>query len=191
MGYYGPASTLVDRLIARAGSLSIDEAFDIYRAHGARVLLKGAAAEREALLQARRAARAARLHPEYEAARQAAAAWRRGLPETQGPWLVVGSAIANAAGALVVEAGLEEDPFQLLIGPWRQVSGPSCQSARAMVRAPDAGSAPGRSIAVRPTIRYPADPTSPGGDLARVRPGSRKGRLGGGAGVAEWQTQPA
>ena len=124
MGQYGPASILVDRVIARAGSLSIDEAFDIYRAHGARVLLKGAAAERHALLRARRAAGSARLSPEYELARRAAVtAWRRALPETQGPWLMVGSAIANAAGALVVENLLDEQEFQLLFGPWRQALG--------------------------------------------------------------------
>lgn len=124
MGQYGPASILVDRVIARAGSLSIDEAFDIYRAHGARVLLKGAAAERHALLRARRAASSARLSSEYELARRAAVtAWRRALPETQGPWLMVGSAIANAAGALVVESLLEEEEFRLLFGPWRQALG--------------------------------------------------------------------
>ncbi|MGH2379844.1 MAG: hypothetical protein ACRDG7_01330 [Candidatus Limnocylindria bacterium] len=163
MGYYGPASILVDRLIARAGSLSIDEAFDIYRAHGARVLLKGAAAEREALLQARRAARTARLHPEYEAARQAAAtSWRRGLPETQGPWLMVGSAIANAAGALVVEAGLDEDPFQLLIGPWRQAIGPLVPVG------PGNGPGTGRRERIRAIDRRAThDPASTRTDLAR------------------------
>lgn len=124
MREYGPAGTLVLRLIERAGALTIDEAADVYRAHAARILVQGSESERLALLQARRAAAKAGLQPEYEQARRAAAtAWRRALPETQGPWLMVGAAIANAAGALVVEDTLDGQPFQLLVGPWRQAIG--------------------------------------------------------------------
>lgn len=104
--------------------LTIDEAADVYRGHVARILIQGSQSERLALLQARRAAANAGLRPEYEQARRAAAtAWRRALPETQGPWLIVGAAIANAAGAVVVEDVLDDRPFQLLVGPWRQAIG--------------------------------------------------------------------
>jgi hypothetical protein len=124
MGKYGPASTLVDRLVARAGALTLDEAADIYQAHAARVLIQGTGAERIGLVKARRAATRAGLLGEYERARHAAAsAWRHGLPETQGPWLMVGSAIANAAGALVIEDSLDDKLFQLLTGPWHQAIG--------------------------------------------------------------------
>lgn len=124
MGEYGPATTLVDRLIARAGSLTIDEAADLYRAYGSRFLLWGAGSEQRALSQARRAAAVAGLSREYERARRSAATeWRRGLPAIQGPWLLVGHAIANAAGALVVHGSLDEKAFNELIGPWRQAVG--------------------------------------------------------------------
>lgn len=124
MGKYGPASTLVDRLIQRAGDLTIDEAADIYQAHAARILIQGSEAERFALVRARRTAIRFGLLPEYELARHTAAtAWRHALPETQGPWLMVGAAIANAAGVLVVEDVLDEKEFQLLIGPWHQAIG--------------------------------------------------------------------
>ena len=124
MGQYGPANALVLRLIERAGSLTIDEAADVYQAHAARILIQGTGVERLAQLHARRAAVRAGLQREYEQARQAAAtSWRHALPETQGPWLMVGGAIANAAGALVVESVLDEKSFQLLVGPWRQAIG--------------------------------------------------------------------
>ena len=124
MGKYGPASTLVDRLVARAGALTLDEAADIYQAHAARVLIQGTGPERIGLVKARRAATRAGLLGEYERARHAAAsAWRHGLPETQGPWLMVGAAIANAAGALVIEDRLDDKLFQLLTGPWHQAIG--------------------------------------------------------------------
>ncbi len=41
----------------------------------------------------------------------------------QGPWLVVGSAIANAAGALVLEEMLDQKDLASLLGPWRQAIG--------------------------------------------------------------------
>ena len=76
------------------------------------------------MARARRAARKADRLPQFEGARHAAArAWRHGLPETQGPWLTVGAAIANAAGALVVEDILDDKSFQLLSGPWQQAIG--------------------------------------------------------------------
>jgi hypothetical protein len=124
MGKYGPASTPVERVIARAGNLTLDEAVDIYHAHAARVLIQGTGAERLGLVKARRAATRAGLLGEYERARHAAAsAWRHALPETQGPWLLVGAAIANAAGALVVEDRLDDKLFHLLTGPWHQAIG--------------------------------------------------------------------
>ena len=124
MGTYGAASTLVERLIARAGNLTLDEAADIYQAHAARLLIQGAETERLGLVRARRAAIRAGLLTEYELARHAAAsAWRHALPETQGPWLMVGAAIANAAGALVVNDLLDDKLFQLLTGPWSQAIG--------------------------------------------------------------------
>ena len=124
MGKYGPASALVDNLVMRAGSLTLDEAADIYQAHAARVLIQGTGAERIGLVKARRSAIRAGLLDEYEQARHAAAsAWRHGLPETQGPWLMVGAAIANAAGALVIEESLDDKLFQLLTGPWHQAIG--------------------------------------------------------------------
>jgi hypothetical protein len=118
---YGGVRSPVDRLIEQAGSLTLDEAVDIYRAHAARMLIQGSGAERRALIAARRAATRAGLAVQYERARHAAAtAWRHGLPETQGPWLAVGAAIANAAGALVVEEVLDDKLYRLLIGPWQQ-----------------------------------------------------------------------
>jgi hypothetical protein len=124
MGEYGPATTLVDRLVARAGMLTIEEAADVYQAHAARILLRGVGAERLALASARRAAARSGRQEAYEAARRAAAtAWRHGLPETQGPWLIVGAAIANAAGALVVEDVIDDKVFHLLVGPWQQAMG--------------------------------------------------------------------
>ena len=74
MGEYGPAITLVDRLIAHACAMT-------------------------------------------------ASAWRSSLPETRGPWLLVGEAIASAAGGLVVNDTLDDKAFQLLVGPWRQAIG--------------------------------------------------------------------
>lgn len=124
MGEYGPATTLVDRLIARAHAMTMEEAVDLYRARAARLLIQGPDGERRALAQARRAAAVAGLSNEYERARHAAAsAWRTSLPETQGPWLLVGEAIASAAGGLVVNDSLDDKAFQLLIGPWRQAIG--------------------------------------------------------------------
>jgi hypothetical protein len=124
MGEYGPATTLVDRLIAHAGAMTIEEAVDLYRARAARLLVQGAEAERRALAQARRAAAVAGLADEYERARHAAAsAWRSSLPETRGPWLLVGEAIASAAGGLVVNDTLDDKAFQMLVGPWRQAIG--------------------------------------------------------------------
>ena len=121
---YGPASTLVQRVIDRAGALTIEDAADLYRAYGARILISGEAAERKALAEAHRAAAISRLEPEYDRARHAAArAWRRALPPDQGPWLMVGRTIANATGALVVAEVLDHKQFDLLIGPWRQAFG--------------------------------------------------------------------
>ena len=124
MGEYGPATTLVDRLIEHAGAMTMEEAVDLYRARAARLLIQGPDAERRALAHARRAAAVAGLSNEYERARHAAvSAWRAALPDTQGPWLLVGEAIASAAGGLVVNDALDDGAFQLLIGPWRQAIG--------------------------------------------------------------------
>lgn len=124
MGEYGPSGSGIYGLIERAGMLTIDEAADLYRAHANRILVQGSEAERLALARARRVASKAGRRPAFEEARHAAArAWRHALPETQGPWLTVGAAIANAAGALIVEDILDDKPFQLLVGPWRQAIG--------------------------------------------------------------------
>lgn len=117
-------STSLERLVRRAGELTLDEAADIYHAHATRFLIEGSAANSDALQQARRVAIRTRRLAEYEQARRAAAtAWRGELPETQGPWLMVGAAIANAAGALVLEDVLDKKVYQSLIGPWRQAVG--------------------------------------------------------------------
>lgn len=120
----GAVDTLVTRLVSRAGQLSLDEAADLYRAHATRILVSGSDAERRALARARRTARAHGREHEYENARRAAVrAWREALPGTGGPWLLVGQAIANAAGALVVQDSLDDEARQLLLGPWRQSIG--------------------------------------------------------------------
>jgi len=124
MTEYGPATSLVHGLIERAGSMTADDAADLYRARASHLLLKGVAADRRAAIQAERAAQAAGLAAEYERARHdAVTAWRHALPETQGPWLVVGQAVANAAGALVVNGVVDEKAFQHLFAPWRQAMG--------------------------------------------------------------------
>ena len=124
MGEYGANGQAVSQLISRAGSLTLDEAADLYHAQAARILIHGADAERQALAKARRAAASVGLLEPFDEARHAAVtAWRRNLPETQGPWLVVGHAIANAAGALALADSLDLGSFQLLVGPWRQAFG--------------------------------------------------------------------
>lgn len=124
MGQYGSLTSAVEYVIRRAGALTIEEAADIYRARATRLLLEGDAADQRAVLTAERTAVRTRRLPEYEAARHAAvSAWRRALPEVHGPWLVVGSAIANAAGALVLADVLDPKDFTSLIGPWRQAIG--------------------------------------------------------------------
>ena len=124
MGKYGAANTCVEYVVRRAGELTLDEAADIYHARATRLLLDGHAADKRARLTAERTAIRTRRLPEYQEARhRAASAWRGALPEVQGPWLVVGSAIANAAGALVLEEMLDQKDLALLLGPWRQAIG--------------------------------------------------------------------
>jgi len=124
MGDYGPASSQVYSLIDHVGHISLDEAGDLFDAHATRILIHGWDAERLALARARTASVHAALEPEYLRARHdAAAAWRQSLPDGRGPWLLVGQAIANAAGALVVFTALDEKEVQLLLGPWRQTMG--------------------------------------------------------------------
>jgi hypothetical protein len=124
MRQYGPAHTLVQRLVDRAGKLTLDEAADVYQAHAARILIQGVTAERLALARARREAVRSGRQVAYDLARrEAVTAWRHGLPDVQGPWLMVGAAIANAAAALVVEDLLDDRTFHLLLGPWEQAVG--------------------------------------------------------------------
>ena len=124
MAQYGALGPAVEYVIRRAGELTFDEAADIYRARATRLLLEGHAADQRALIRAERVARQTRRLAEYERARHAAAsAWRGALPEVQGPWLVVGSAIANAAGGLVLAEVLDPKDFTALVGPWRQAMG--------------------------------------------------------------------
>ncbi len=124
MGDYGPASIQVQRLLERVAGITMDQAVDLYEARVARLLINGAQSEREALQAARRSARHAGLEAEYIQARHdAATAWRHALPEVQGPWMVVGQAIANAAGAMVVYTALDDKQLQALNGPWRVAMG--------------------------------------------------------------------
>ena len=124
MGQYGALSTAVEDLIRRAGELTIDDAADLYRARAMHVLIHGHDADRRARINAERMAVSMGRLVEYEQARRAAAsAWRGALPEVQGPWLVVGSAIANAAGALVLADELSREDFTSLTAPWRQAFG--------------------------------------------------------------------
>lgn len=121
---YGPATSQVERLLARVGSITLDEAVDLYEAYAARMLIHGWDAERLALARARRAASSGGLAEEYDRARHdAATAWRHALPDDRGPWLFVGRAIANAGGELVVHRTLDEKHVQMLIGPWRMAMG--------------------------------------------------------------------
>ena len=124
MGQYGPTSSQVERLIERAARITLDEAADLYEAYSSRMLIYGWDAERRALASAQRSAAIAGLEDEYVRARHAAAsAWRHALPPGQGPWLMVGRAVANAAGAVVVFAALDEKHAQTLFGPWRLAMG--------------------------------------------------------------------
>jgi hypothetical protein len=45
MGDYSVTTTLVDRMIERAGALTTDEAVDLYKAYAARILIQGWDAE--------------------------------------------------------------------------------------------------------------------------------------------------
>lgn len=111
-------------LIERAGRLSIEDADDLYRAYASRLLIDGSGRLRAALADARRsAARDGKLELYERARREAVAAWRGALPPSGGPWLMVGSAVANAAGALVLGELLDDRTFQMLVGPWRQAIG--------------------------------------------------------------------
>ena len=102
----------------------MDEAADVYRARAAHVLIHGHSADQRARIHAERAAAETGRQAEYDRARHAAvSAWRNALPEVQGPWLVVGTAIANAAGALVLADALSRDDYNTLTGPWRQAMG--------------------------------------------------------------------
>ena len=107
---YGPASALVNRVIEQAGTLTIDEAADLYRAYGARILIHGQEAERRALAEARRAAAIATLEPEYEQARHAAAkAWRHAVPgsRARGSWLAAPSPNIHSANEWCVDGALD------------------------------------------------------------------------------------
>ena len=124
MGEYGPATTLVGRLLDRIGHLTADEASDLFAARAYRTLDRGNEAARSAQANAARAAILSARQREYSAARRAAAtAWRSGRRGTVGPWLSVGAAVADAAGALVLEDVLDARTFDTLFGPWQQAIG--------------------------------------------------------------------
>ncbi len=124
MSDYGPASAIVYRLVDRAERLTLEESADLFRARSARTLIAGSEAERRALGRAERAARITGREVAYHEAREAAAAaFRRARQGQVGPWLTVSGAVANAAGALVVEDMLDQKPFDLLFGPWEQALG--------------------------------------------------------------------
>lgn len=124
MGEYGPASVLVHRLIERAERLTATEAADLFRAHANRVMDRGSDQQRTARGEAVRAAAVASRLTEFWAARRAAArAWNQARHGTVGPWLSVSAAVADAAGALVVEDVLGNRAFEMLFGPWGQAIG--------------------------------------------------------------------
>ena len=124
MGDYGPATTLVGRLLDRIGHMTADEAADLFAARAYRALDRGMDAGRHAQADAARAAIITGRQREYGAARRAAArAWRSARRGTVGPWLSVGAAVADAAGALVLEDVLESRTFDMLFGPWQQAIG--------------------------------------------------------------------
>lgn len=124
MGEFGPSTTLVGRLIDRIGHLTADEAADLFAARAYRALDRGMDAGRHAHADAARAATISGRQREYGAARRAAAtAWRAARRGTVGPWLSVGAAVADAAGALVLEDVLESRTFDMLFGPWQQAIG--------------------------------------------------------------------
>jgi hypothetical protein len=124
MGDYGPATPQVERLISRVAITTLDEAADLYEAYAGRMLIRGWQAECHALARARRAAAVADLEEAYLRARHdAARAWRHALPPGQGPWLLIGRAIANAAGGLVIYTDLDDESSRMLIGPCRMAMG--------------------------------------------------------------------
>jgi hypothetical protein len=124
MGEYGPATVLVQRLIEHAGHLTEEEAADLFRARAYRTLSHGPLEERRAHAVAARAAAIAGRTAEFRAAAQAAAAaWGRARHVSASIRLTVGVAVANAAGALVLEDVLPADAFDTLFGPWQQAIG--------------------------------------------------------------------
>jgi hypothetical protein len=124
MGEYGPATVLVERLIEHAEHLTEEEAADLFRARAIRMLSHSPAEERRAHAVAARAAAVAGRETEFRAAAQAAAAaWGRARHVSASVRLTVGVAVANAAGALVVEDYLPADAFEVLFGPWQQAIG--------------------------------------------------------------------
>jgi hypothetical protein len=117
-------SPAADAIILHAGRLTMDEAVDLYSAYATRILVEGQEHELQALARARHVAKRAGVLDEYDAIRRAAVhAWRGALPEVQGPWILVGRAIANAAGAVYLQRDLDHDTYMALIGPWRQAVG--------------------------------------------------------------------
>ncbi len=139
---FGPSGDLVSRLIVRAGSLLPDEAADLFRARAYYMMRYGGESERVALRRASRAAKRTGRHAAYLAARRAAAAaWRRARHGTVGPWLTVGGAVANAAGALVVEDVIDEETYTALYGPWRQALGANLMPVGPGYHAPSIGAA--------------------------------------------------
>jgi hypothetical protein len=124
MGDYGPNTRLVRQLLDQISAMSLEDAADLYRAHGARFLVSGYEAERAAVREADRVARNSSRHAAYQRARRdAALAWRRASPGGEGPWLMVRQAITNAAGALVIHDLLDDGRLVMLVGPWRQAMG--------------------------------------------------------------------
>ena len=124
MGMYWAARSPVERLIERAGSLTLDEAVDIYRAHAARWLIQGSGAERQALIQARRAATRSRLavntsvlgmqprqHGGTASPTPRAPGWRWELRSPMQPARWSSRTYSTTS------------PYDLLIGPWQQAIG--------------------------------------------------------------------
>jgi hypothetical protein len=140
---FGSSADLVNRFIARAESLTPDQAEELFHARASHMMWSGGDVERQALARASDAAlRSGRLAAYLEARHEAAAAWRRARRGTLGPWLTVAGAVTNAAGALVVQDLIDDRTYATLYGPWSQAFGTNLVPVGPGFHAPVIRSAP-------------------------------------------------
>ena len=112
---------MVELLMESAAALSVGDANRLHIAYVARVLVSRSDAERMALQKARGvAARSGRIDA-YQRARTAAA--QAVASHRLDRRLFVSAAVANAAGALVLEGELDAASYRFLVGPWEQAVG--------------------------------------------------------------------